>query len=103
MLATLLILVLSNSALADRVSYLRTTPVTDQRDTLQCWAVASTSRFDVAAAETAGHLVKLSARYAYYSKTRAEMIERLLRKDFKLYQGSLCENCPPEPIYYEQG
>lgn len=103
MLAMLMTFALSTSALADRVSYLHTTPVTDQKDTLQCWAVASTARFDVAAAETAGHLVKLSARYTYYSKTRAEVIERLLRKDFRLYDGSLCENCPAEPIYYEQG
>src|SRR5271155_5281955 len=90
-------------ARADRVSALRTTPVTDQNDTLQCWAVAATARFDVAAAETAGHLVKLSARYAFYSKTLAEVIEHLFRKDFKLYRGQLCEGCPLEPVYYEQG
>jgi hypothetical protein len=44
-----------------------------------------------------------SARYAFYTKTRAEVIEHLLRRDFKLYQGQLCEDCPLEPVYYEQG
>jgi hypothetical protein len=85
------------------VRALNTTPVTDQNDTLQCWAVAATSRFDVAVAENVGHLVKLSARYSFYTKTRAEVIEHLLRKDFKLYRGQLCEGCPLEPVYYEQG
>lgn len=94
---------LSASALADQTTRLRTTPVTDQQDTLQCWAVAATSRFDVAAAEATGRLLKLSARYTFYAKTRAEVIEKLLRKDFKLYDGSICEGCKPEPIYYEQG
>jgi bleomycin hydrolase len=92
-----------SSASADHVSYLRTTPVTDQGNTLQCWAVAATSRFDVAASRAAGKLTKLSSRYTYYTKTRAEVIERLLKRDFKKYEGTICEGCPSETVYYEQG
>lgn len=99
----LVFFLLQQGALADRVVSLRTSPVIDQNDTLQCWAVAATSRFDVAAAETLGHLVSLSPRYVFYTRTRAEVIERVLKRDFSPYMGSLCEGCPPERIYYEQG
>jgi hypothetical protein len=74
------------------------TTVTDQLDTLQCWAVTATARADLDAG------FKLSARYTVYSKTKAEVIDLITgQAKIKSYRGQLVENGPFENIYYEQG
>ncbi|MDE2384077.1 MAG: hypothetical protein KGO53_05610 [Alphaproteobacteria bacterium] len=79
------------------------TEVTDQGDTLQCWAVAIASRLDLLASRAAGVPLKISARYLFYAKTRAEVIIRLHAGKFEKHEEILCELCKPEAIYYEQG
>jgi aminopeptidase C len=100
----LLLTLISAPAHADpKITSLDVTPVTDQGDTLQCWAVSATARMDVDASRNAGHLVKLSSRYLVYTKTGAEVIRYILGGKFESYKGQLCENCADENIYYEQG
>ncbi|MBI3556060.1 MAG: hypothetical protein HY074_07340, partial [Deltaproteobacteria bacterium] len=52
-----------------------TAPPTDQKDTLQCWAVSAVARFDAIASHVKGSFVKLSPKYTVYTKTRAEVID----------------------------
>ena len=80
-----------------------TTPPTDQKDTLQCWAVSAVARFDAIASHVKGSFVKLSPKFTVYTKTRAEVIRMILSRSAKKYQGSICEGCADESIYYEQG
>jgi hypothetical protein len=80
-----------------------TVPPSDQNDTLQCWAVAITSRYDFIAGRALGGPVKLSPRYTVYSKTLGEVTQLILSRRMKKYRGILCETCKPELIYYEQG
>ncbi|MGZ3686973.1 MAG: hypothetical protein ACXVBW_01650, partial [Bdellovibrionota bacterium] len=97
-------MIFENLAIAASViTSILTTPVTDQQMTLQCWAVSSTARLDVDSSQTAGFELKLSPRFTYYTKTRDEVIYKILHHQFSLYDGSLCETCAPEKIYYEQG
>lgn len=93
---------LSHLALAEVIT-IPVTPVTDQGDTLQCWAVSSVARMDVDASRRAGELLKLSARYVVYAKTRDEVVDLILQGRFREYSGSLCETCRKENIFYEQG
>eukprot|EP01037_Dinobryon_pediforme_P015168 gene15169-15310_t len=79
------------------------TPVTDQGDTLQCWAVAITSRMDFAASRRAGFPLKLSSKYLLYAKTKAEVVYKIVSGNFSLFDGGLCEGCTSEPVYYIQG
>ena len=79
------------------------TPVTDQGDTLQCWAVAITSRMDFAASQRAGFPLKLSSRYLLYAKTKAEVVYKIVSGNFSQFDGGLCESCASEPVYYIQG
>lgn len=58
---------------------------------------------DVDASARAGRLIKLSARYTVYAKTRAEVIDLIIGGKLKPYRGQLSENGPLENIYYEQG
>ncbi|MBI3542727.1 MAG: hypothetical protein HY075_05565, partial [Deltaproteobacteria bacterium] len=92
-----------SASAAPREIVIPTTPPTDQADTLQCWAVSATARLDVEASRAAGAPVKLSAKYAVYAKTRAEVVALVLARKLKLAYGQLCETCKPEPVYYEQG
>lgn len=91
------------AARPDGAGPLHMTPVTDQGDTLQCWAVTATARMDVDASARAGRLLKLSPRFTVYAKTRAEVIDLILGAKFKTYRGQLSEGGPFENIYYEQG
>jgi hypothetical protein len=62
------------------------TPPTDQRDTLQCWAVSATARLDAVASRTVGHDLKLSPKYIVYMKTRAEVVRQILAGRFEHYE-----------------
>ncbi len=102
-LAFLLLLSSGLSFAGPREILIPTTAPTDQKDTLQCWAVSAVARFDALASHAKGSFVKLSPKYTVYTKTRAEVIGMILSKSAKKYQGALCEGCPDEDIYYEQG
>jgi hypothetical protein len=78
------------------------TPVTDQGDTLQCWAVAITSKMDIVASRAAGFPLKLSPKYLMYAKIKSEVVFKIHSGALRLFQGSLCETCAPEPVYYQQ-
>jgi hypothetical protein len=93
----------SNLAQAEMPSHLPLTPITDQGDTLQCWAVTATARMDIDASRRAGELLKLSPRFLVYAKTRGEVIRMIVGGQFTEYEGQLCENCRKEKIFYEQG
>lgn len=102
---------------------LLSTPITDQAATLQCWAVSAMARFDAEFLRSVGkskttsdlepsHLMhesellrswKLSPKFLFYSKTLNEVVEQILSLQFEKVEAALCESCPLERVYYEQG
>ena len=79
------------------------TPITDQKLTLACYAVTGTASADQESSRVAGRLLKNSARYTLYAKTRGEVFDLILGGKAKPYRGRLTEDGPLETIYYEQG
>lgn len=88
---------------APAVAQIEFTSVTDQGNTLQCWAVALGSRLDITASREHGAPLKISPKYLMYAKSKAEVLELITSEKFELYESSLCEECEPELVYYEQG
>ncbi|MCC2095427.1 MAG: hypothetical protein KDJ29_00960 [Hyphomicrobiales bacterium] len=75
----------------------------NQNDTLQCWAVAITSKFDLEASAIAGRALKLSPRYLFYVKTLLEVSDAIVEGRLKPFKAVLSDSTKAETVFYEQG
>lgn len=81
----------------------RSISASDQNDTLQCWAIAIASKFDLEASAVAGRPLKLSPRYLFYVKTLLEVSDAIVEGKLQPFKAVLSDSTKAETIYYEQG
>ena len=79
----------------------RSISASDQNDTLQCWAIAVASKFDLEASAVAGRPLKLSPRYLFYVNTLLEVADTIVDGKLQPFKAVLSDSTKAETIYYE--
>jgi hypothetical protein len=81
----------------------RAISASNQNETLQCWAIAIASKFELEASAIAGRPFKLSPRYLFYVKTLLEVSDTIVEGQMKPFKAVLSDSTKAETVYYEQG